>query len=169
MEPPYVINELNGLSYFCEHKDKDFLVLYANKEFEFCLCMERCELPIVGVEPIKIGDTLSEIREYRYPNIFLKGKIYESILYKRHINEEQLYGIRSCLEQDRKSYADEQDPSYYRYQWALDNLKVVEQLKQYVGQTVLISLNRAYDLMGMDHWEDISDDEYYFDMCLLVL
>jgi hypothetical protein len=166
MDPPYVKQELGGVDYFKAQTEKDFLVLYQDGQFEFCLCLEDCDLPVVGVEPKSVVKLVNNIRNAYYP-IF--DPDFEPILYKRHITRTQLAKMKGALESDLESYADD----HYRYQWALDNLKVVEQLEEYVGQTVLISLNRDYDdgtleIMGTDSFDDISEDEWFLDMCMYI-
>ena len=170
MDPPYVKNELGGIDYFKQHQAKDFLVLYQDGEFMFSLCLTSCDLAIVGIKPKNFASSVNAIRQNYYP-IFEPD--FEPILYKRHITKTELEAMKFSLENDVKGYADKQDGNHYRQQWALDNLKVAEQLKEYIGQTLLISLNRDYgdgtlELMGTDLWEHISDDEWFLDMCMYI-
>jgi len=81
--------------------------------------------------------------------------------------------MKASLKGYLETYADEQHSSHYRQQWALANLKVVEQLNDYIGQTILISLNRDYEdgtleIMFSEYFEDINDDEWFLDMCMYI-
>jgi len=67
LDPPYIKNELGGVDYFNQHKKKDFLVLYQDGKFEFSMCLENCDLPIVGVKPKKFANIVKDIRKNHYP------------------------------------------------------------------------------------------------------
>ena len=170
LDPPYIKNELGGVAYFKAQTEKDFLVLYQDGKFEFCMCLESCDLPIIGTKPKDIANIVSDIRKNYYP---IHEPDFEPILYKRHITQTHIENIKYNLEQYVERYADKQHGRHYRQQWALDNLNVVKQLEEYVDQTVLISLNRDYDdgtleIMSIDSFDDVSDDEWFLDMCMYI-
>ncbi len=140
--PPFRINTDPGtLSEQPSFKTGTFITLSNEDRCLSALELNELDsqLPVIGLKT-QLVDKLTQAAEKLYPI----DPDFESIGYKVKVTKGCIERSLKYLKETLNSYAIS-DPNSYRYDWASRNISIFEELKDFIGQTVFVSIDRCWD------------------------